>query len=137
MPLNTRISILLVENDKETLKIFLSLIKAYFPKIVIHTAENPDDAIVKYKDYKHEIVITDIFTPSKDGIKIAQKICEIHPTVAVIFITADTDITWKTFEPVAKRLCLEGIIHKPIDMREVIQNIKEAIVDLGHKETEN
>ena len=34
---------------------------------------------------------------------------------------------WDTLKHKAKKLCLEGIIHKPIDIGEVIDKITEAI----------
>lgn len=137
MPINSNISLLLVENDRIALELCRKVIENFFPKMVIHTAEDPDEALVKYKDYKHEVVISDIFYPRKDGIKIARTICELYQTTVIIFITGDTDTTWNALKPVAKKLCLEALIHKPIDIRELIKNIKEAIVKLGLNKTEN
>jgi len=135
MPYHTEISLLLVEDDKTSLEICRDIIALRFPKMVIHTAGNADEAMAKYKDQGHKIVITDLFPSKKAGIKIAQQVCAINPSTIVIFITADTDTRWDTLQHKAKRLCLEGIIHKPIDIMEVIAKITEAIGILNsHRE---
>lgn len=133
MPYNTDVSLLLVENDPLSLEVCQNIIAKRFPKMMLHTALNQIEAIDKYKEQKHEIVITDIFGQTKDGIKIAQKVCEINPTAIVIFITADTDMIWNTLKPKAKKLCLEGLIHKPIDIKELVNKIKEAVSILKNK----
>lgn len=127
MPYNSDLSLLIVENDKATLDIFQNLISIRFSKMIIHTALNADEAITKYKEYKHDIVITDLFDPQKYGIKIAEEVCEINPHSVVIFITADTDAKLEKYKHKAERLCLEGIIHKPIDLAEALDKIKEAV----------
>jgi DNA-binding NtrC family response regulator len=137
MSYNTDISLLLVENDPTCLEMCQKIIAMRFKKMLIHTATNQAEAIVKYKDHKHEIVITDIFGQSKNGLIIAQKVCEINPTAIVIFISADTDIKWETLKPKAKKLCLEGVIHKPIDINELINKIKEAVSILKNNSNQN
>lgn len=127
MPYNTDISLLIVENDPTALELCRSIISMRFPKMIVHTACNPADAIAKYKDQKHEIVISDLFAPKKDGIEIAKEICAMNPTTVIIFITGDTDTHWDTLKHKAKSLCLKGIIHKPINIAEVIDKITEAI----------
>ena len=127
MPYNADISLLIVENDKSCLDIFQSIVSLRFPKLIVHTAFDPAEAIAKYQDYRHNIVITDLFAPQKHGLVIAKKVCETNPQTVVIFITADTDTVWDTLKHKAKRLCLEGMLHKPIDLKEVIDKLTEAI----------
>ena len=124
---NADFSLLIVENDPTCLEMCRNIITMQFPKMIVHTAKNTEEAINEYKVHKDEIVLTDIFDQSKYGITIAREICEINPGAFVIFITADNNITWESLKYNAERLPLKGLLYKPIDINEVINTIKEAV----------
>jgi DNA-binding NarL/FixJ family response regulator len=124
---SANISLLVVENDLKTLELLQNLISKRFPTMIVNTACNPAEAIDKYNDKKYEIVLTDLFDPQMFGLIVAREVCEINPDTLVVFITTDTGTHWDSIKHKAKRLCLLGIIHKPIQLPEVIDKIEEAI----------
>ena len=133
MPFNSDVTFLIVENDPASLEICRNIISMRFPKAVVHIASNTAEAVYKHKYHKHDIILTDLFSPKQEGIVIAREICEANPKSVVIFITADTDAHWDTLKHKANRLCLKGIIHKPIDINEVIDKITDAINIIGKR----
>ncbi len=124
---DANISLLLIENDPACLEICRKIIEKVFPELSVHTALNPDEARDLFKDQHHDIVVSDIFPPRKDGIQIAREVCKLNPDTLVIFITGDTDVTWDSLKPNARKLCLESVIHKPIDINEIIDKVKETV----------
>jgi YesN/AraC family two-component response regulator len=86
----TRRSILLVEDELETLELLTSVATRRFPNIVIHTAMNARKALELFRTFLPEIVITDINMPDMCGAQMAAKIRAIEPRTKVIVITGDT-----------------------------------------------
>jgi hypothetical protein len=64
------------------------------------------------------------------GIRIAKDVCSKKPDVKVIFISSNTDHNIPIFQSYARPLCLESVINKPIEARELIGKIKRAILNV-------
>ena len=85
------ISLLIIEDDKSALKICERVISRLFPALTVHTASSSVDSILKYKQYYHDIVLTDVYLPNKDaGYKMAGEICDVKPEAIVVLMTGDT-----------------------------------------------
>ena len=138
MPTGKGISLLFIEDNKDVLDLSVQIIQMRFPKLIIHPATSPEEALDLFKEYKHDIVITDIFAPKQQvGLKIASLICDAKPEAIVIFITAETNIKLDHLKKKAKILCLEGLIHKPVDLKELLKIIKDAIAIASDRKKAN
>ena len=122
------ISLLFIEEDETSLGICVDVMRLRFPKLIIHSCLSPDEALKTFHEYKHDIVVTDIFSPKRmGGLRVASAICDAKPEAFVIFITGDSNIKLNHLKRNAHIFCLESIIYKPIDLRELLQKIEEAI----------
>lgn len=122
---NTKI--LIVEDDKMLCTIFKMFIEELGFEIV-SMCGNSEDAILKTKEYKPDIVLMDIHLEGKtNGIETANIIGEKF-NIPIIYITGDEDKG--TFKQ-AILMNTYGFLSKPIQKEELENNIKFAI--LKHK----
>jgi len=109
---------LYVEDEYFTRESFSMMIKRYFKTVFV--AENGKIGLEFYKEYKPDIVISDIRMPVMDGIEMAKEIKKINPNAYIIFITAFTDTEYLK-ESV--NLNIEGYLTKPIDRKLLINKL--------------
>lgn len=128
MPEDVKISLLIVEDELATLELYRNMIKMAFPQIIVNTADNKYGALSLYKQFKHNIVVSDLRVPNKeDGIAIAREVCAENPDAQVFFVTAESHVDWDSLKPHINHLCLKDIIRKPLDFQYLIDKIAEAI----------
>jgi len=84
------VSILLVEDEKETLKLLNFVLAMNFPKVTLYSAENGRTGLELFNTHTPDIVITDINLPELNGVQMLNRIREIRPDTKVIVLTADT-----------------------------------------------
>lgn len=113
----------LVVDDEESVRTILKqmLEKSEFG---IDTANNGEEALLKMKAFKYDLIISDINMPVMDGVALLQRSKELYPALPVVFITAygkDKVIME------AMKSGLSDYIEKPFRMDEVLQTIKEHI----------
>lgn len=122
------IALLIIEDDREMLKLYYKFMKMSFPHIPIHTASTPEQAISVFKKHRHDIVISDVRLPHRDdGVKVACEICEIEPSTSIYFVTADSDITCDSHSRVKGNSCVKEVFHKPVDITALVDRVGEVI----------
>ncbi len=84
------VSILLVEDEKETLKLLNFVLAMNFPKVTLYCAENGRTGLELFATHTPDIVITDINLPELSGVQMISKIRKVKPDTKVIVLTADT-----------------------------------------------
>lgn len=55
---------------------------------VVGQAENGRDCILKYKEWRPDIILMDITMPDMDGIEATKEIMAIEPSVTIIMVSA-------------------------------------------------
>ncbi|MHA1253402.1 MAG: response regulator [Candidatus Helarchaeota archaeon] len=91
---------------------------------IVDTAKNGAEAVNKYKSFseKPDIVLMDYRMPIKDGLDASKEILKIDNKAKIIFISADESIKDKVHS-----LGISDFLHKPFDIEELIQKIKNTL----------
>jgi DNA-binding NarL/FixJ family response regulator len=126
-----KISLLLAEADPIALEMCSTIIKRRYPQLVVHAVSSADEGIALFKQYKHDIVISDIFFPHSSGMILAQEACAEKPDAWVMFITGDHSINKLLADDNAGKLCLHRIVNKPLDVAELLLSIASAITTIS------
>ncbi len=101
----------------------------------LYTAVDGEEGLVKFTEYKPDIVITDLKMPKIGGIEMAKKIRSIDGICPVIITTAISDVgaIIDTID-----VGIDKYIVKPIDTNELVQTMEKAalkIYKIKSKET--
>ena len=114
--LTKHISILYVEDDKETRAQYESIFKLLFKKV--KCAENGKVALELYNKKRYDLLITDLTMPHMDGISLISSILTINPAQHTIIMTAhDTSEYLKD----SIDFQIDGILLKPVTMEKLVQ----------------
>ena len=94
---------------------------------VVGDAENGVDALEKIEQLEPDVVLTDIRMPYMDGLEMAERLREIHPSIKVVLFSGFDD-----FEYAQKAIKLNIIeyILKPVnaeEMMEILLRIKGTL----------
>jgi two-component system response regulator YesN len=96
---------------------------------VISEAENGIAALQLAREYKPDVILTDIYMPLMDGIEFSKKVKELLPEVIVIFISGYNDFSY------AQRAIELGIyryLTKPVKTQDLIAVLDEVAKELEH-----
>lgn len=91
---------------------------------VVGTAENGEEGVLLYKEYKPDLVTMDITMPKMDGITALTKIIEYDKNAKVVMVSALGK------EDMVKKALLAGAknyITKPLDRKKVLERIKMVL----------
>ncbi|MFK5882284.1 MAG: response regulator transcription factor [Sulfurospirillum sp.] len=119
---------LLYAEDEEGIRKKVSDSLRYYVKEVIE-AQNGQEALKLYKEYKPDILFTDIMMPILDGIELVRAIRKGDNKTPIAIITAHTD---KEYLLRAVDLHLEQYIIKPINLTD-LKNTLQKCVDVISK----
>ncbi len=109
--------IILVDDEEEVRKSIIKIIdweKAGFE--VIGDAENGEDALELVDQYEPDLVLTDIRMPYMDGLTLAGKIRQTHPSIKVIIFSGYDDFE---YAKEAIKLNIVEYILKPVNAEEL------------------
>ena len=107
--MSSKKTILLVDDDVDLLENTAYMIKSMGFDVV--TAEDGQDAVMKYKDIRPNLTIMDIKMPKMDGFDAFFKIKQFDPDAKVVLITAFSIDEKKHLK--AKSMSLIATISKP------------------------
>jgi DNA-binding response OmpR family regulator len=129
--LTQRRSVLLVEDDEQTLSETKTLFDDLFKEV--HTAVDGVDALQAYKDYYQrtgsyfDAVFSDINMPKLNGVDLAKSIRELNPDQAIVIFSAHTESGY-LLELI--NLGIESFVTKPIDLNHLLLSIEKAMMYL-------
>ena len=115
--------ILVVDDEEEIVEVILGCLE-YEGFKNLDTAWDGEDAIIRFNDKKHDVVITDIVMPKKSGIDILRHTKAISKNTQVIIITANAD---KNTAITAVKLGAYEYIEKPLDIETLQRIVKRAV----------
>lgn len=110
------LSLLYVEDEEETLKLYLRYFELYFD--VVYSAKDGKKALEIYDENEPDVVILDINIPHINGIEVAQKIRKNDSNTKIIMLTSMSDK--QTFLKVVE-LKLTTFLEKPVSRRQLIE----------------
>jgi len=112
-------TILLVDDDIDLLENTAYMIKSIGYDVV--TAEDGQDAVLKYKDIHPDLTIMDIKMPKMDGFDAFFKIKQFDPEAKVVLITAFSVDEKKHLR--AKSMSLLTTINKPYSFEQLEETV--------------
>lgn len=90
----------------------------------VKTAENADEAFVMSKEYKPDIIISDIRMPGMNGIEFCTKCKELFPDSQIIFMSGFSD---KEYLMAGISLGAVSYVEKPINIDELSKAVEKAV----------
>jgi PAS domain S-box-containing protein len=90
-PPGSNITLLLVEDDQESLSLYCTKIAAAYPGMAIHTAGNGRAGVEAFESHGADIVLADLRMPVMDGIEMGRHIRKLDPGAIIVALTAYTD----------------------------------------------
>lgn len=118
------IKILYVEDEPITRNQVYRFLKKRVGKVVL--AENGEDGIEKFIEYKPDIIITDLIMPDMSGIEMMKKIRNAGDKCPCIVTSASSDS--KTILETVD-LKIEKYLIKPIDVDELVKTLKDIVIE--------
>lgn len=113
--------ILVIDDEKPTLAMFKLFLTAYGYEV--HTAENGEQGLTRFKEILPEIVFTDLKMPGMDGIDVLRQLRQFNPETQVIIITGHGDME-KALE--ALDLDASDFINKPVERKALNAALERA-----------
>ncbi len=117
--------LLVVDDDSDTiLALEMGLLDYGF---LVDAFTNPEEALQRFKTNaeSYSLVVLDIKMPALSGIQLAKKVKEVNPNVRVLLLTA-LETRDKELSNVSSTN-VDGLIQKPIGIRELIDKILSLI----------
>ena len=115
-----KVSILYVEDDGEIREALAETLE--FDVKELYVAENGEEGLKKFKEFKPDIVISDIKMPKMDGLQMSAQIKEISPKTPIIITTAfsDSDYLLKAID-----IGIDKYVTKPVDIDKLYKALEE------------
>jgi len=130
MPIKTihqksqNLTLLYVEDDPLLGRINAELFNDIFKSVDV--AKNGEEGLEKFRERKHDLVITDINMPVMNGIEMVREVRRIRKEQPVMILTAYREIEYLSQ---VRELGIRHFLTKPIDMK----RFTNALLDLLHE----
>ena len=121
------VNCILIDDDHDIVDVFSELLRVIGVEILA-TGNDGKDAVELYKQYKPDLVLSDLQMPRCDGYCTVENIKDIDSKAKFIIITGDLNAHNSPF----LNLLNIPIIHKPFD----VHQIQQAITDIFLQENE-
>lgn len=123
-----RSRILVVEDDKISQNLLVSMIRIYFPDLRILTADNGLEGLELFKAHPQDLVLTDITMPVMDGLTMAGELRLINPKLNMIVVTAHND---QEYRNKLKNAGIDRFLFKPINMEELNSLLRQSLQEIA------
>lgn len=90
----------------------------------LYVAKNGQEGLEMYKQYRPDIIISDVQMPVMDGITMCEEIRKIDPSAEIILTTAFNE---KSFIEKAKEAGIERFVSKPVSIIKLFEHIEDCI----------
>ena len=129
-----RFRLLFVEDDTVVCQAIGQMLAMEFPAAKIYTAENGQQGLDLFREYRPQIVITDINMPLMSGIEMAEQIKAVQPDTSFIVLTGYSEKSYlKSFSAIG----FYAYIIKPVDLDRLFEVVERYHADRGHAPEEN
>jgi len=115
-------TVIYVEDDIATQKIFAKVLSNYFENVIVFT--DGEEALNAVKTSTFDLLVTDINLPNISGLDLASEVKKRNPFIPVIIISAhsDYDVLSQVIE-----VGVDGYILKPISSQKFINKILQTM----------
>ncbi len=120
-----RLNVIYIEDSKCVSRVTMELFNDIFKRVDL--AEDGVSALEMYKNFKYDLVISDINLPKMNGLDVVEKILEIDCNQPVIIISAYSEIEYYS---IVKRMGIKHFLKKPVDSKSLFHAIVESSSEL-------
>ncbi len=115
-------TLLLVEDNRETLELITSLLQPHFFRI--HQASTADEALRLYRQKCPDIILSDIYMPGISGLELVRKIRSENREIPILLLSAHND-TETLLQ--AANLTIDGFVIKPVlEVDHLLHRLRET-----------
>lgn len=119
--------LILVADDNEANRLTLKL-ELLDRGFVVEEAVDGDDAIAKLAAHDFAAVVTDVWMPGSDGIRVVQAVRKVDGDVPVFVITGGgPGLTLASAATLAEVWGARRVYLKPFDVRELVSDLKAEL----------
>lgn len=116
-----KLSLLFVEDDKDVREATCKLLKRYF--LAMYDSPNGQEGLENYRQYRPDMVLTDVTMPIMDGLEMSRKIKEEDENVPIIVASAHNEID---FFAEAIEIGIDSYILKPTNLQALLYLILKS-----------
>lgn len=124
---NKKIKVLIVDDSSFIRKYLTDLINSDQELEVIDTASSGEEALLKIKKYKPDVVTLDVLMPGMDGIKTLQEIMKQNPTRVIMVSSATKEGDFATL--LSLEIGAIDFVGKPSASIQDINRVKKLIIE--------
>lgn len=115
--------ILVVDDEEQIRRILRTTLERAGHEV--ETAADGNEAVAAYDPARHDLVITDIVMPEKEGIATIQELHQANPDVKIIAISGGGRISPEEYLDWARRFGVHRTFTKPIDRDDLLRTVAE------------
>jgi len=123
--------VLVVDDEHIVIEAVSHIIKQYFPEVELQIAYNGREALIRFDQFRPQVVMTDIKMPGITGIDLIERIRKIDSHVKIIIVTAHDQFE---FAKDAVRFHVEDYLLKPISKARMIETLQQVMVKVREDE---
>ena len=120
------VKVVMADDEPGVMLLLCSILSKLERALVIGAADNAKDAIALVREHNPDLAFLDIELPDIKGIELAERLREIKPDLAIVFITAHQEYSLDAF-----KLYAFDYILKPIDEERVKSTLEIGTVISG------
>jgi PAS domain S-box-containing protein len=117
--------VLVVDDEPELRAIVRDLLELEGHDVVV--ADSGDAALAAAGEHVPDVLLTDVVMPGMDGIELAQRMIERHPTVKVLYMSAHVDETLHRGAPIDEATFLV----KPFSSAQLVEKLRGVLHPQG------
>ncbi len=132
--------VLIVDDEVIVLESVAQVLSGHFDNIVIETAKNSREGLIKVEQFRPDLIMTDIKMPGMNGLEFIERVRKMNQVVKIIIVSAYDHFE---YAKEAVKFGVEDYILKPLSKNkliEVISIIAEKVAfeeELRNKELDN
>ncbi|MBO9600596.1 MAG: response regulator, partial [Cohnella sp.] len=116
------IRVLVVDDEPRQRKILSSIIREFHPEYEMFEARNGEEALGICKEWKMDIIFSDIRMPKMDGLSLIENIYEQNSRSKIVIVSGYNDFDYARR---ALELRVHGYILKPIQRESIQANLRQ------------
>ena len=124
------LSIMIVEDDKDSREILTIILRKRFPDLKIYTAINGREGLALFEKIPADIIISDVNMPVMGGIEMCRAVREIKPETRIMMITADTGKA-ALDKLIGKGFMVDHYILKPVEFQKLFVAVQQCIEEIS------
>lgn len=125
------ISLLYVEDEEQSQELVTKFLRSIYPQITIHLAQNGQEGLKLFEEFRPDIVVTDVRMPIMNGIQMAKKIKELHKDVYIVVMSASDEVN-HILEAID--IGINNYVLKPIDLEKFYTALEQCVEKLSLRE---